>query len=220
MSAGPCGRPKRSAEVACNVIPAPMRWRAGQRERPRRLSSGADHQNARLDRAVPCGWTRFRVAGVVGCCHGRLQARHEQPWTGKGSGADQASRSGQLVCRQRPRGLTRDSKARDDVEFGAKISVSVRNGFAFLKRINWDPYKEAKDLIPPAKKYKKEYGCNHERICADCIYINTKNYNFCTRNDIRLSGKRLVRAPKNPGINAAQKQQLSTDQRRRNKVGR
>ena len=89
-----------------------MRWRAGQRERPRRLSSGADHQNARLDRAVPSGWTRFRVAGVVGCCHGRLQARHEQPWTGKGSGADQASRSGQLVCRQRPRGLTRDTAAR------------------------------------------------------------------------------------------------------------
>ncbi|MCP9781388.1 transposase [Cyanobium sp. To12R1] len=42
--------------------------------------------------------------------------------------------------------------------------------------------------------------------------------NFCTRNDIRLSGKRLGRPPKNAEISAAQKQQLSADQRRRNEV--
>lgn len=109
-------------------------------------------------------------------------------------------------------------KARAAVEFGAKISVSVRNGFAFLHRISWDPYNEAEDLIPQAKKYKQEYGCYPERICADRIYINTKNRNFCTRNDIRLSGKRLGRPPKNPEISAVHKQQLSADQRRRNEV--
>jgi len=73
-------------------------------------------------------------------------------------------------------------KARAAVEFGAKISVSVRNGFAFLHRINWDPFNEAEDLIPQAKKYKQEHGCYPERICADRIYINTKNRNFCARN--------------------------------------
>jgi hypothetical protein len=109
-------------------------------------------------------------------------------------------------------------KARAAVEFGAKISVSVRNGFGFLHRISWDPYNEAADLIPQAKKYKHEYGCYPERICADRIYINTKNRNFCTRNNIRLSGKRLGRPPKDPEINAAHKQQLSADQRRRNEV--
>jgi hypothetical protein len=30
-------------------------------------------------------------------------------------------------------------KVRDTFEFGAKISGSVRNGFAFLHRISWDP---------------------------------------------------------------------------------
>jgi transposase, IS5 family len=94
----------------------------------------------------------------------------------------------------------------------------VRNGFAFLHRISWDPYNEAEDLIPQAKKYKQEYGCYPERICADRIYINTKNRNFCTRNDIRLSGKRLGRPPKNSEMSAAHKQQLSADQRRRNEV--
>ena len=109
-------------------------------------------------------------------------------------------------------------KARAAVEFGAKISVSVRNGFAFLHRISWDPYNESEDLIPQAKKYKQEHGCYPERICADRIYINTKNRNFCARNKIRLSGKRLGRPPKDPEINAAHKQQLSADQRRRNEV--
>jgi transposase, IS5 family len=82
----------------------------------------------------------------------------------------------------------------------------VRNGFAYLHR--------------QAKKYKQEYGCYPERICADRIYINTKNRNLCTRNDIRLSGKRLRRPPKNPEISAVHKQQLSADQRRRNEVER
>lgn len=109
-------------------------------------------------------------------------------------------------------------KARVAVEFGAKISVSVRNGFAFLHRISWDPYNESEDLIPQAKKYKREYGCYPERICADRVYINTKNRNFCTKNNIRLSGKRLGRPPKDPEVNATCKQQLSADQRRRNEV--
>jgi hypothetical protein len=109
-------------------------------------------------------------------------------------------------------------KARAACEFGAKISVSVRNGFAFLHRISWSPYNESEDLIPQAKKYKQEYGCYPERICADRIYINTKNRNFCTRNNIRLSGKRLGRPPKDPEINAAHKRQLRADQRKRNEV--
>ena len=77
-------------------------------------------------------------------------------------------------------------KARAAVEFDAKISVSVRNRFALLHRISWDPYNEPVDLIPQAK-----------------------NRNFCTRNNIRLSGKRLGRSPKDPEIDAAHKQQLA-----------
>ena len=109
-------------------------------------------------------------------------------------------------------------KARAAVECGAKISVSVRNGFAFLHRISWDPCNESEDLIPQAKKYKQEYGCYPERICADRIYINTKNRNFCSRNNVRLSGKRLGRPSKNPVINEIHKQHHSTDQSRRNEV--
>ena len=109
-------------------------------------------------------------------------------------------------------------KARTPVEFGAKISVSVQNGFPFLHRISWDAYNEGDDLIAQAEKYMQDNGCYPERICADRIYINTKNRHYCTRHGIRLSGKRLGRPPKDPQIQAAQKQQLSADQRRRNEV--
>jgi hypothetical protein len=109
-------------------------------------------------------------------------------------------------------------KARAAVEFGAKISVSVRNGFAFLHRISWDPYNEGEDLIAQAEKYKQDNGCYPERVCADRIYINSKNRHYCTRHGIRLSGKRLGRPPKDPEINAAHRQQLSADQRKRNEV--
>ncbi len=109
-------------------------------------------------------------------------------------------------------------KARASVEFGAKISVSVRNGFPFLHRISWDAYNEGDDLIAQVKEYKQQYGCYPARICADRIYINAKNRHFCTRAGIRLSGKRLGRPPKDLEVNAAHNQQLLADQRRRNEV--
>jgi IS5 family transposase len=109
-------------------------------------------------------------------------------------------------------------KARAAVEFGAKISVTIENGFPFLHRISWDAYNEGEDLISQAEKYKKDNGCHPERICADRIYINRENRHFCLRNGIRLSGKPLGRPPKDPELNAARRQQLSADQRRRNEV--
>jgi len=98
------------------------------------------------------------------------------------------------------------------------MSVSVRNGFAFLHRISWDPCNEAEDLIPKAKRLKQEHGCYPERICADRIYLNTRNHNFCTTSIIRLSGKRLGRPPKDPEVNAAHRHLLSADQQSRNEV--
>ena len=38
-------------------------------------------------------------------------------------------------------------KARSNVEFGAKISVSLVNGFSFVDRISWDNYNESGDLL-------------------------------------------------------------------------
>jgi IS5 family transposase len=99
-----------------------------------------------------------------------------------------------------------------------EINVSARNGSAFLHRTSWDAYNESEFLIPQVMEYKQEYGCYLERICTDRIYINRKNRSILTRNNIRLSGKRLDRPSKDPEINAAHKQQLSADQQKRNEL--
>lgn len=109
-------------------------------------------------------------------------------------------------------------KARASVEFGGKISVCVHNGFPFMHRISWDAYNEGEDLINQAEQYKLETGSYPERICADWIYITAKNRHHCTRNGIRLSGKRLGRPPKDAGIPAARKEKLRADQSHRNEV--
>ena len=52
----------------------------------------------------------------------------------------------------------------------------MRNGFAFLHRINWNAHNEAKGLIPQAKTHKQEQGSYPERVYVDWIYINAKRH--------------------------------------------
>jgi hypothetical protein len=68
------------------------------------------------------------------------------------------------------------------------------------------------------KKHNQEHGFYPEQICAGHIHLNTKNRAFCTRNNVRLSDKRLGGAPQDAELRAAHKQQLCADQRRRNEM--
>jgi hypothetical protein len=74
-------------------------------------------------------------------------------------------------------------------EAGNQLSIDD-----FVKPADWPEDKrwgtltiDSKDLIPQAMKYKHEYDCYPERICADRIYINRANMIFCTRHNIRVS---------------------------------
>ncbi len=110
-------------------------------------------------------------------------------------------------------------KARCNVEFGAKISISVSGeGFTFLDRLSYDPYNEGEDLKAQAIAYRHRYGHYPEVICADQIYRTRSNRSFCQRRGIRLSGPRLGRPKNDPELVAAKKQQFIDDQRQRNVV--
>jgi len=50
-------------------------------------------------------------------------------------------------------------KAGRNVEFGAKISVSMINGFGYVDRINWESYNESGDLTLQIEKYFRRFGC-------------------------------------------------------------
>lgn len=122
------------------------------------------------------------------------------------------------LCQAHIRPIVR-GKARCNVEFGAKISISVTGeGFTFLDRLSDDPYNEGEDLKAQAIAYRRRYGHYPEVICADQIYRTRSNRAFCQRHGIRLSGPRLGRPKNDPELVAAEKQQFIDDQRQRNAV--
>lgn len=85
-------------------------------------------------------------------------------------------------------------KASAAVEFGAKLSVSVVNGFIFSERLEWDAYNENGTLIDSLKRYKEKYGFYPEAVLADKIYRTRENRDFCKSRGIRLSGPKLGRS--------------------------
>ena len=87
-------------------------------------------------------------------------------------------------------------KANASVEFGAKIDVSVVDGFTRLEKTSFSAYNESGELIPEIERYRERTGYYPERVLADKIYRNRANLKYCNARGIRLSGPSLGRPPK------------------------
>jgi len=87
-------------------------------------------------------------------------------------------------------------KAGSDTEFGAKLSVSMVDGYAFVDRTSWDNFNECLDLQNQVQSYKRRFGIYPESVHADRIYRTRDNLRYCKKHGIRLSGPRLGRPPK------------------------
>jgi len=98
-------------------------------------------------------------------------------------------------------------KAKSNVEFGAKISVSLVNGFSFVDRISWDNYNESGDLESQIESYRNRFGFYPESVHADQIYRTRKNLRYCKEKGIRLSGPPLGRPKKITEANASELKQ-------------
>jgi len=119
------------------------------------------------------------------------------------------------ICQAHIRLIVR-GKARCDVEFGAKISISVTSeGFTFLDRLSYDHYNDGEDLKAKAMAYRRRHGHYPEVICADQTSRTKANRAFCQRHRIRLSGPRLGRPKNDPELVAAEKLQFIDDHRQR-----
>nr|WP_083838374.1 transposase [Lentibacillus jeotgali] len=79
------------------------------------------------------------------------------------------------------------------VEFGAKLSVSLVEGCAFLDVLSWDPYHEGTRLRDSVQKYQERHGHYPEAVLADTIYRTRENRKYCKKRRIRLSGPKLGR---------------------------
>lgn len=84
-------------------------------------------------------------------------------------------------------------KAGADVEFGAKVSASVVDGYVFVDRISWENFNESTELKEQIEAYKHRFGYFPESVHADKIYRNRDNLRYCKKHNIRLSGPKLGR---------------------------
>lgn len=103
-------------------------------------------------------------------------------------------------------------KSGASVEFGAKLTISVVDGYVFTEKLSWDNYNEGVDLIEQIEKYKTRFGYYPESVHADKIYLNRANRQYCTGKDIRLSGPRLGKPPKDKERKRQNKKQQRQDE--------
>ncbi|MEO6220990.1 MAG: IS5 family transposase [Ginsengibacter sp.] len=84
-------------------------------------------------------------------------------------------------------------KTNANVEFGAKIQVSLLNGFAFLDELSWDAFNEGTCLKKSVEKYKVRFGFYPKEVLADKIYCTRENRKWLKENNIKLRAKPLGR---------------------------
>ena len=84
-------------------------------------------------------------------------------------------------------------KANANVEFGAKIQVSLIDGFAFIDHLSWEAYNEGQQLMNSVELYHKRTGYLPEKVQADQIYCTRENRRLLKEIGVRLMGKKLGR---------------------------
>jgi hypothetical protein len=107
-------------------------------------------------------------------------------------------------------------KAGTSVEFGAKLSVSLRDGYVFLDRIDWNNFNESGDLKAQVEAFKQYTGRYPESVHVDRIYRTRENRAWCKEKGIRISGPPLGRPPAN--VSPEKKKQALEDERIRNAI--
>lgn len=90
------------------------------------------------------------------------------------------------------------------MEFGAKLDISVVNGFTRLEYLSFDAYNEATTLQQTIEHYCERTGHYPARVLADKIYRNRDNLAFGKEHNIRFSGPALGRPKKEEQPNKKQ----------------
>lgn len=88
-------------------------------------------------------------------------------------------------------------KAHANTEFGAKLHISMVDGYAKIERLSFDAFNEATDFFAAVEGYRKEHGFYPARVLADKIYRNREIMVWCKGRNIQMTGPVLGRPPKN-----------------------
>ncbi len=79
------------------------------------------------------------------------------------------------------------------VEFGAKIEVSIMNGFSFLEELSWEAYNESTRLMATIDRFKNRFGMYPAEVLVDKIYCTRENRRQLKELGIKLRAKPLGR---------------------------
>ena len=90
-------------------------------------------------------------------------------------------------------------------EFGAKLALSLEDGYARIEKLSWDAFNESQTLIESCERYRERNGFYPKRILADKIYRNRTNLAFCKKHGIAMNGPKLGRPPKDKTLYDQQK---------------
>jgi hypothetical protein len=86
------------------------------------------------------------------------------------------------------------------VEFGAKIQVSLMNGFAFLDDLDSEAFNEGSRLMASVEKYKNRFGYYPAEVLADKIYCTRENRKHLKELGIKMRAKPLGRPSSCPAV--------------------
>jgi IS5 family transposase len=108
-------------------------------------------------------------------------------------------------------------KDKAQVEFGAKLGVSIQDGYARINTLSWEAYNEGTDLKKQVDAYKKLNGYYPEVVITDKIYGTRENRQWLKGLGIRYSGKPLGR-PSSKNQTQYRKRKQKMEQGIRNQV--
>lgn len=84
-------------------------------------------------------------------------------------------------------------KSRSKTEFGAKIHLSLVDGYSFLDTVSWDAFHEGSCLMEYVEKYKERFGFYPAKVLADQVYCSRDNRRDLKEKGIKLAAKPLGR---------------------------
>lgn len=79
------------------------------------------------------------------------------------------------------------------IGFGAKIQVSLMQGFAFLEDLSWEAFNEGAQLLKTVEQYKARLGYYPKEVLVDKIYCTRENRKKLKGLEIALVAKPLGR---------------------------
>ena len=91
------------------------------------------------------------------------------------------------------------------MEFGAKVEMSVADGFLRIEDLRWDAYNESTTFQESVEAYKRSYGHYPQRVLADTIFRTRENMKYCKEHGIYLNGPKLGKPYSDPALQKQQK---------------